>query len=496
MSDDGTMLTRPSGGHWMDPAFAQSLPDTDLIEKAWSLDRFAADCPPGAGLAGTMAEEGGLNNRNIHWRQIKSLLDDPFVQRESGNRMKQIYDVGIGLVAAMPFSFQDEKGVVLYYSRSSASVEMLRSSVNEHFMKASADLIGANFAIRKARNESFEMRKDLFRQAIRKVKRELLHEKNTLGSMVMNPEYIEKLKKQREMEAAQSKEEGGDWAQNIRVDKFAVTVAKKIFKFSSHVAKRLNNSRKKWRGAKLHGPPRQPASDSLFVFTGAFLTMVTILKMAKSINDDSRFQFDAGWYSSTLCIIFALTPAPVGQPRQIFAAHLWNILVGMACRQIPTGGYHHGDDEYTQFNDFMEWSGAPSHAEYGLPLIWVQALAVALGISGQAFIGILHPPATGLSFTFASKPQWTWSTIGSVMVADVVVVGLSMIILNLSEKKQYPLYWLGLGWSGSGGPKAFARRELRSVRRSVINAKEVSGSISQAGRNSLIGKKEKGAEAV
>lgn len=41
MSDDGMKLTRPKGGHWMDPAFAQSLPDESLIEKAWELDREA-----------------------------------------------------------------------------------------------------------------------------------------------------------------------------------------------------------------------------------------------------------------------------------------------------------------------------------------------------------------------------------------------------------------------------------------------------------------------
>ena len=50
MSDGGTHLFRPSGGHWMDPAFAQSLPSEEQVEKAWELEREAGDCPPGAGL--------------------------------------------------------------------------------------------------------------------------------------------------------------------------------------------------------------------------------------------------------------------------------------------------------------------------------------------------------------------------------------------------------------------------------------------------------------
>mmetsp|Transcript_16960 Transcript_16960/g.40601 ORF Transcript_16960/g.40601 Transcript_16960/m.40601 type:complete len:574 (-) Transcript_16960:97-1818(-) len=454
MSDDGTKLVRPSGGHWMDPAFAQSLANDDLIEKAWELDRVVRDCPPGAGLAGTLAEEAGSGARHVHWRQIKSLLGDPFVQRGPGKRMERFIEIGIGLVAAVPFSFQEERGIVLYFSRGSANTEMLRASSNERFLIISADVIGANFSIRKAREESVQARRKMFQESIKKVRKEMFQEKPSLAQAVMDKDFMAKLREQAAREAAQS-EEG-----NIpRMDTFAVKMAKYAVKFGKRMFKRVNNSRRKWRGAKLHGPPRQSFKDCLFAFTGAFLTMLTILKIASSVRTDSKFDFDGGWYSSTLCIVYALTPAPVGQPRQIFAAHLWNMLVGLACRHIPDGGYNH----------FMEGS------DYGMPLIWKQALAVALGIAGQAYIGILHPPATGLSMTFTSKPEYSWSTIASVMMTDCVVVVLSMLILNLSKKKQYPLYWLGLGWEGGGGSAGFMRSKMRrrasNVRSSASNLK-------------------------
>lgn len=188
----------------------------------------------------------------------------------------------------------------------------------------------------------------------------------------------------------------------------------------------------------------------------AFVASVVIFTSSRP------FEFPlARWYTSTLCIVYALTPAPVGQPRQIFLAHLWNMLVGMACRQIPTGGFDH----------FMDWNGA-SDPGGTMPLIWVQALAVALGVSGQAYIGILHPPATGFSMAFVKKSDWTWTTMGSVMLVDCIVVALSMVILNLSEKKQYPLYWVGLGWEGSGGTLGLARYAARSTRRNIYSAIE------------------------
>ena len=89
------------------------------------------------------------------------------------------------------------------------------------------------------------------------------------------------------------------------------------------------------------------------------------------------------------------------------------MLVGLACRPLP---------------------GAR---------LWRQALAVALGVSGQAFLGIIHPPATGLSLAFASNPEWTWTTFVAVCAGDVVVVVISVMYLNLSKTKQFPLYWLG-----------------------------------------------------
>lgn len=227
MTDDGTKLTRPSGGHWMKPAFAQSLPNESLIEKAWELDRQANDCPPGAGLAGTLAEESGLGSGRVLWRQIKSLLNDPFVQRGSGKRMEKLFELGIGLVASVPFSFQDGKGIVLYFSRSTANAELLRAVHNERYLIGSTDLIGANYAIRKSRGHASELRKNMFRDAIKKVRKELLQEPMSFASIVMSTADMEQLR--RERQAAQDAENNGDGLgmKVPRVNRFAVKLAKK-----------------------------------------------------------------------------------------------------------------------------------------------------------------------------------------------------------------------------------------------------------------------------
>eukprot|EP00984_Skeletonema_dohrnii_P009229 scaffold3522_cov82-Skeletonema_dohrnii-CCMP3373.AAC.1 len=407
MNPDGTALSRVEpGGHWMDPSFANSLLSEELTEMAFELNRFARDCPPGAGLAGNLFKNADFNKRRVTWRQIQEMLNDPFVQRNSGQRMKRLHKIGIG---------------------HNADLTLLRSSMNEGFLIGSTDLIGSQIAIRKNREACAAMRREMFIEAIKKVKRELLNNRPSFGDLATNRSTLDFLAKQRR--EAQDPLEQDDMATRIK---------KKVIKLGKKVFKRINNSRKKWKGTKLEGPPRQSFGESAFVAFGVFFTMLTVLKVANSINAaDKNYKFDGAWYSSTLCIIFALTPAPVGQPRQIFAAHLWNMLVGLALRQIPTS---------SGLEDFMEWG----NASYGLPQIWKEALAVAFGVAGQAKLGILHPPATGLSYAFVKDDYYSWGTILTVYLADVIVVAMSMIILNLSEAKQYPLYWLGLEWGDAG----------------------------------------------
>lgn len=288
------------------------------------------------------------------------------------------------------------------------------------------------------------MRRELFRGAVNKVRHELLKKKTcTFASMILSDRKMGKLKK-----LAQSAEEDRIKSHSSQTNQF-INVGK--------LKKRVKDSRNKWRGSGLHGPPSTSLRGSSFVFLGVFLVFLTVLKIQTEIPT-GNFDFDGGWYASTLCIVWALTPAPVGQPRQIFAAHLFNMLVGILIQYIPTGcfsGVCDGSDALP-IQDFTEWGEAEPEGRFGMPMIWKQALAVALGVSGQAYLGILHPPATGLSGAFAKNASLSWGTVATVIAVDAVVVTMSMLILNLSSVRQYPLFWLGLSYEEAS--HATARR--------------------------------------
>ena len=429
MNPNGTALKRvePSG-HYMDPAFANSLPSEQIKAQALELDRYARDCPPGVGVAGTLfnSADFATSKRKVYWRQIREMLNDPFVQRGAGQRMKRLHHVGIGLVGFVPFIFQDENGLVCFFSRYNADFSQLRSSANEGFLIGSTDMIGSQIAIQSHREACAAMRREMVVSAVKKVRKEFRksNASKSLSVLASSDTFLELLAREREEREAQSP--------LIEQERTSERLEKRLKKFGKKLLKRINNSRKKWKGTELEGPPCQSFGESAFVVFGVFFTMLSVLRLANAIGGaDEDFMFDGGWYASSLCIIFALTPAPVGQPRQIFAAHLWNMIVGLALRQIPSG---------MDTEDFIGWNSD----SYGLPLIWKQALAVAFGVAGQAKIGILHPPATSLSYAFVTTKSYSWGTISSVYLADVVVVVLALLILNLSESKQYPIYWLGI----------------------------------------------------
>lgn len=155
------------------------------------------------------------------------------MQKVNNNRMEKIFDLGIGLVASVPFDFQEQRGIVLYYSRSTANTERLRSASNERYMIASADLIGAVYCIRKARSESASFRRSMFKEAIKKVKKEFAAKKPSFASMILDEEAMAKLAHFQDSEGSHQKEDLLN-----KVDGFCKKGAKAAIAFGKRCYKR------------------------------------------------------------------------------------------------------------------------------------------------------------------------------------------------------------------------------------------------------------------
>ena len=298
LNTDGTRLCRPEGGSWMKPAFASSLPSADLIVKAWELDRTAEDCSPGAGLAGTLLDAAG--DRRLQLSQIDVLLQDPFVERGSDRRMEQLCEVGIGIVASVPFFFDSAKGLMLYFYRKSADMTRVLSHDNAEYLVSSASLVGSSFAIRKTRDRLKELRQSRHKKNIGRIRRNVVKMRaQTWASFVMDKEMVNMLRNDVNLHQRTHgpKPDAIDVPSQISrclpEDLMSVKISKKVQELGIQGLHHLNKSRKKWRGAGLHGPSRRPFSASLFSFAGVFLVMATVLQLErvlKALNGNLDFK--------------------------------------------------------------------------------------------------------------------------------------------------------------------------------------------------------------
>ena len=476
LNKNKTRLVRVDGGVWIDPAFRSSLPD-ELRLEADNLVKEAPDTALGVGLPGTIFAEKN-SQRIVQWRQLKSIMTDPFKQRDPSERTVNIFSLGIGLVGSTTFSNGADNGIILFYTRSSKSFD--KRFFNEDIILQYTDFIGITFAMIQTREECRNIRQQMRTDAIRKVRAGLLKKYSgmgvsleKLGDAILSKEEMTKLKASLEL----ASEEAEPNQQSV-VCQWINRLKKISHDICTMVLIRVKNSPQKWSGVNLHGPPRNTLSSSTTCFIWVFLAMLMILKMSTSISPDSAIAFDGTWYSSTLCILFALTPAPVGQPRQIIAAHWWNMIIGILLQFVPTGN----------FVDFPSW-GDTDVSGFGMPIIWKEALAVAIGVSGQAYLGILHPPATALSIAFATNERWSWvriivvlnhcvlyllthfffrqGTMVAVLVTDVVLIILSVLMINLSEQGQYPLWWMGFSWNSEHVTNVVTKRTVSLKGRAV-----------------------------
>jgi CBS-domain-containing membrane protein len=119
-------------------------------------------------------------------------------------------------------------------------------------------------------------------------------------------------------------------------------------------------------------------------------------------------------FGALVTLLYCLSSAPASQPRNAVAGQVLSIAVGL------------GFGRATQ-----------------LPA-WLRVnLATSLAVSLMAKLGVIHPPAGGSAFTFASGP-FGWRAVVVYLVGVVVSILAAVLINNWSVERQYPIYWFGL----------------------------------------------------
>jgi len=169
---------------------------------------------------------------------------------------------------------------------------------------------------------------------------------------------------------------------------------------------------RKCKGGNGHPPPAFGWRQSMWTFLGVFLS----ISMIRTTDLATRalgpeYAVPLGPMVALLALQFGLTAAPAAQPRSIILGQLISCLVGITM------------------------------AEATFLTVWLrEALAVAISTSIMTKISIVNPPAAANAFLFVG-PKFNSSNIIFVLIMSIMTICSSMLINNLSQKRQYPTYW-------------------------------------------------------
>jgi CBS-domain-containing membrane protein len=110
-------------------------------------------------------------------------------------------------------------------------------------------------------------------------------------------------------------------------------------------------------------------------------------------------------------LLYGLTAAPASQPRNAILGQVISLTISLAVSYI----------------DSME--------------IWMrQSLATSLAVTCMVKLGITHPPA-GASALIFSSGLLDWTHMLMMIVGTVIAIVTATLINNISNKRQYPMYW-------------------------------------------------------
>jgi len=438
---DGRLHHFGQGLNWVNPVYRKQLEDNADAgdgEKLQLLNRLVdvnnpeyyhpIPQPQGVGLAGNYWQQYGDQAgsashfaKQLFWREVRSFTSDP--DQMPYERMFAIEKV-FGKCTGVPFNvFGESKGIVMFYARGTAEDRIINTAINSKFLRLASMNIGTALAMSRSRVQSMEARRNLARK--------LFHRARMGFAMAT---LFKNLGSERQL---RSQSTGSDTCASAGVsDPFK----KGITSFRDHATHRCKQLRstarsfakyartkatnvrnKTLRPPGIKPPPAASFSVSSWTFVSCFTILVVLFgiqNLSKNLSD-GKVSLVLPPFGAFMVLQFSLTAAPAAQPRNSFFGFILAISIVMVNKILL-------------------------HHLAGLPQWFHASLGPSLAIFAKQKCGFVHPPAGAAAIVFAlSKKSIASDFLHSAvfMVADLVAITLAVLLNNLSDTRQYPMYW-------------------------------------------------------
>lgn len=364
-------------------------------------------------------DQAALMNNRIAWRDVKALADDPHQPRN--HRLQIIASTDVRWTGGVAFQIKGQEGVVVYYARDRVDFEKLNDKTNTDYLIQAADFIGSAWALRLPRMAAQNRRQEENAHNFRRVRRALV-------SVIRANVSLD--------EICTSGTDSGNQRESTSLrtrlsDLFypATDMGQCHLALWKRLKKKVHQSLTKSRGGGTTAPPTASWNQSTLTAVGVLLSLLSICAVNEefSITFGADYGFPIGPMAALLALQFGLSAAPAAQPRTIMVGHILSIVTALIIAEIPS--VH----------------------------VWVkQSIACSLAVGLMAKLSVVNPPAAAAAFVFADG-SWGIINLMTALLGCLLAILFSVLINNLSNKRQYPSFW------GIPEIRPYGRMKKRSV---------------------------------
>ncbi len=418
-------------------------------------------------------------NSSVLWKELIFLAQDP--DQIPDDRLDCFLQAGMGLAAGMKYNLQGDHhhshGLVIYYAREGTPMDTLEAAHNTHFLFCATDYIGAALAMSESRATSLH-----WNQKVSSNNYEMDGIKSSSAGMNLRPSAATSTRTGREQQSMlhnnhwpridvslhemsicglsvdiEHEQTLDDHSIGMMSDAYALNHVddhgecgksvmsmgcdngsglysyqrsygwrRVVHSMRSFITIKSNMFYEKTFGKKTaRPPPAMPFSETMWVLIGSSMALVLASFLSFSIpwfkpNEDSGgdggeilYAFPLGPLGALATLQFSLTAAPASQPRNAIYGTAMAGAVGICFSYIPTTILPH----------------------------WLRlALGTSCAITMMTKWGVTHPPGGALATLYCSG-VYHWGHLVLSLMGCWVCILLSVMVNNLNERRQYPMYW-------------------------------------------------------
>ena len=224
-------------------------------------------------------------DRNL-WRDTAAIVNDP--DQPPYPRMALLEQAGYGKACGVPFDIRGHRGVVLYFARATADRNQLTELANDMHLRVSADLIGAISANSITSEASLLSKGDRLAKTMRRV-RAKLHSilvfskwfKEPTGDIPDEIDANVRIELSGNLSPSFRKQVSDEFKQRMRKS-YRQRMTESMM---NSVRQKAKLTAEKSRGGNVQPPPPMPWVQSIWVFAGAFLTLMFLSGLSSALTD-------------------------------------------------------------------------------------------------------------------------------------------------------------------------------------------------------------------